>query len=142
MGVSIKRVDRETAREAHSLAFPYDKWCGDDHDFWLAKRGSQTVGFLAVYVDERGLFLSRVAVVQAEQGSGLGRRLVRFALRYGKRCGYATAYTYTILRNYESMCMLLKCGFRFVVPPKAGQYMDKRGSSEGATGVHYFARQL
>lgn len=128
------KVDREEAREAHKLAFPDDKWCGDDHDFWLAKRGKEIVGFLAVYVDERGLYISRVAVIKAEQGSGLGSRLVRFGLRHGRNCGYSTAYTYTILRNYESMCMLLKCGFRFVEPPAPGRYHGD--------GVHYFARVI
>lgn len=134
MNIKLVRVDRDEAREAHALAFPHDAWPEDVEDFWLARSGKLVLGFLAVFVDERGLFISRVAVVKAEGGAGLGQRMVRFALGYGRRCGYSNAYTYTLAKNYPSMCMLLKCGFRFVEPPKSGQY---RGA-----GVHYFARQL
>jgi len=132
--VYVTKVDRDEAYEAHKLAFPDDKWCGDECTYWLAKRAGKVVGFLAAYCDERGVFISRVAVVVAEQGTGLGRRLVRLAIRWGYNCGYAHAYTYTLLKNYPSMSMLLRCGFRFVEPPKSGQYHG--------TGVHYFARQI
>lgn len=124
----------EEAREAHKLAFPDDKWCGPGHLCWIAKSGATVVGFLALFMDERGLFISRVAVVKSMQGEGLGRRLVRYAIRHGYKCGYSNAYTYTIAKNYESMCMLLKCGFRFIIPPKEGQYHGPN--------VHYFVRMM
>ena len=130
--VTVRPVDREEAFEAHALAFPDDEWCGDCDLFWLARRGKELVGFLSLFVDERGVYISRVAVVQTE--AGLGKRLVRFALRYGKRQGARYAYTYTLMKNYRSMCMLLRCGFRFVEPEKPGQY---RGND-----VHYFARAI
>lgn len=130
----IVPVDRDEAYEAHKLAFPHDYWPADVDNFWLARRNGNVVGFLAVFVDDRGLFISRVAVAVSEQGTGLGKRLVRHAFRFGRKCGYAHAYTYTLMKNYESMCMLLACGFRFIKPPKAGQY---RGAN-----VHYFARPL
>lgn len=132
--LTIAPADLDEAYEAHKLAFPADYWPADVEHFWLARRNGYVVGFLAVYVDERGLFVSRVAVATAEQGTGLGKRLVLKALRYGKARGCVHAYTYTLLKNYESMCMLLACGFRFIRPPKSGQY-------RGAT-VHYFARRL
>jgi GNAT superfamily N-acetyltransferase len=130
----IAEADCDEAYEAHRLAFPDDKWCGDVHLFWLARRGGTVVGFLSVFADERGVFISRVAVALSEQNSGLGRRLVRLGIRYGKRAGHKQAYTYTLMKNYSSMCMLLKCGFRFVEPPKEGQYHGPN--------IHYFARAI
>lgn len=132
--VRITRVDRDEAREAHKLAFPYDTFPEDVPDFWVARCGTTVVGFLALFTDERGLFISRVAVAKVFEGNGLGKKLVRFALRYGKRLGYKTAYTYTLLKNYPSMCMLTACGFRYVEPPPEGRYRGK--------DVHYLARPI
>lgn len=132
--VTIRPVELDEAYEAHRLAFPADHWPTDVEHFWLARRGSTVVGFLAVFVDDRGLFISRVAVAISEQGKGLGQRLVKKAIRFGKDQGCFHAYTYTLLKNYESMCMLQKRGFRFVKPGPKGQY---RGAN-----VHYFARPI
>jgi GNAT superfamily N-acetyltransferase len=132
--IRVTREGRDTAYDVHKLAFPDDKWCGDDCEYWVMRRGFHAIGFLAVRIDERGVFISRVAVAKAEGGKGLGRRLVRLALRFGRARGHAHAYTYTLLKNYQSMCMLQACGFRFVEPPPQGQYHGPN--------IHYFARPL
>lgn len=129
------QVDEDEARFHHSLAFAGDVWCREATHFWLAYEGKKVIGFLALRMEDEAVYVSRIATVKAAEGRGIARKLIKRGLRYAKDYGARYAHTYTLLRNYESMCMLLKCGFRFVPVPKGFRYT-------APSRVHYFARSL
>jgi RimJ/RimL family protein N-acetyltransferase len=116
MKIHIQRSeDVETVREAHSLAFPRDPWPGDDHEYWLATDGNgRVVGFAsAIYWgDLKTVFLSRAAVVESAQGTGLQRRFISARVRWAKTIpGCEFVWTYVERWNYASLYNLLRCGF-------------------------------
>lgn len=127
--------DLDIVRELHSLAFPEDKWVGDDHTFWVATdEHDKPVGFCsAIYwPDRNAVFLSRAAVAQSAQGNGLQRRMVRTRLNWARQQGAQRVVTYTTGRNYGSIINLLRCGLRFYEPEDRWAGNDK----------HYFQLYL
>lgn len=111
--------DVEEVREAHTLAFPDDKWVGDDHEYWIARDARGAVaGFCSAIIlpETNGVFLSRAAVVKHARGAGLQRRMIRTRVTWAKRQGVKHVLTYVSNKNYLSMVNLLRCGFRFCNP--------------------------
>lgn len=112
-----KTDDVDEVRDLHKLAFPADHWPGDNHEFWIAKNPTgKPVGFCsALYFPEhKGVYLSRAAVTLEARGSGLQRRMIRARINWAKHETEAAGmWTFTTLRNYESIINLLKCGFKF-----------------------------
>ena len=113
--------DAEEAKELHALAFPDDKWAGDDHTYWVAKEYDsakfafgKVIGFCSAKVMEpHGVFLSRCAVRKDYAGKGLQRLMIRRRVKWAIDQGSHRVFTYVTLKNYESMINLLRCKFRF-----------------------------
>lgn len=126
--------DLEEVREMHAQAFTGVAFPGVDHTFWIATDGDKRVGFCsAVYRPERGyVYLSSAAVTLAARGQGLQRRMIRTRVTWARKQGASRVITYTVLKNYDSMCNLLKCGFRFYSPETAYVGND----------AHYFEKVL
>lgn len=117
--VKITRCyDLELLRELHYRGFPDDDWPGDDQTYWTA-RGCEGVpiGFVSAKCERGKLFLSRVAVF-SERGTGLGRRLLRVAERWGRRMGVKQAWTYVAGDNYPSINNMVKLGYSVTIPAK------------------------
>lgn len=133
--VSIELIeDAEAARAIHKLAFPADKWVGDDHTFWQAlDQNNKVVGFCsAIYRREkRHVYLSRAAVVTRAQGHGLQRRMIKLRVRWALEQGAKRVVTDAKLDNYESIANLIRCGFHFYDP------IEPWGVS-----CHYFSLRL
>src|SRR4051812_7802323 len=127
--------DIDEARELHDLAFPSDKWVGDNHTFWVARDGRGLTGFCSAihYPDKNTVFLSRCAVVERAQGKNLQRELIKARVRWAERGCASAVITYTKLQNYASMVNLLDCGFRFYKPETKWA---------GTQRVHYFKKLL
>lgn len=127
--------DIDSVRELHALALPDDKWVGDDHTFWVAREDAgRPVGFCsAIFWPHRSaVFLSRAAVTVSARGTGLQRRMIRTRIAWARKQGAHRVVTYTVLKNYESIVNLLKCGFRFYQPETAW----------AGDNVHYFELKL
>lgn len=115
-----KTEDADEAREMHQLSFPRDDWVGDDHEYWFATdEKERVVGFASAihHSDCGGVYLSRCGVLPEGLGQGLQMRFIRSRILWARRSGAKFVYTYTTIKNYSSLCNLLKCGFRFVRPP-------------------------
>lgn len=132
----LSSIDVEEARDIHELAFPGDRWPGDHHTFWVAKVDGKLAGLCSAFNwDEKGVvYLSRAAVVQRFMGQGIHRQMIRHRLRWARRQGVPAAITYTTLHNYPSMVDLLRCRFRFDMPPPAARFVGD--------DVHYFRCDL
>jgi GNAT superfamily N-acetyltransferase len=132
--------DIDKVRELDAFAFPGIKFPadGEEHTWWLVHdmETGKVAGYCgAVYRPASGyVYLSRAAVAAYAQGHGLQRRMIRVRLRWARRQGANRVITYTMLKNYESICNLLKCGFRFDNPPEERQYIGD--------DVHYFKKVL
>lgn len=126
--ITLRRTeDIDEAREAHRLAFSHDDWVGDEHDFWLAfdtERGSapgELVGMCsAKLLSGGGVFLSRAAVVQRAQGSGLHRRMIARRCQWAAKEGAHFAITYVVHGNWKSLVNLLRYDFRLIDAPCRG----------------------
>lgn len=135
MSVRLRITDElDEVHEMHAQAFPGIGFPGEDHTYWVATDGAKCVGFCsAVYRPERGyVYLSSAAVTLAARGQGLQRRMIRTRVAWAKKQGASRVITYTVLKNYESMCNLLKSGFRFYSPES--MYMGE--------DVHYFEKVI
>lgn len=108
-------TNMEFLRELHTLGLPADKWVGDDHTFWVAYSSGEPQGFVSAKCGKSRIFLSRVAVF-SQHGTGLGRRLLRVAERYGKANGMTSAWTYVAIDNYPSINNLVKLGYSISQP--------------------------
>lgn len=136
MSYRIERTeDLDLVRELHQLAMPDDRWVGDEHTFWVAKdEAGKPVGFCSAghWPSLETVFLSRAAVAKDAQGHGLQRRMIRTRVAWARKLGAKRVVTYTLLKNYESMINLLKCGFRFYQPE----------TEWAGPGVHYLELKL
>lgn len=112
--IRIRRErDLEWLREVHAIAFPDDRWPGDDHAFWVATRGSELLGFASALVTGDMLELTRCAVVSSMHGKGMQRRLIAVREAYARRQGCAGVATYTTRDNWSSITNLVRAGYRF-----------------------------
>ena len=119
--------DLDEAKVVCKLAFPADVWPGDDHFYWLAfdtERGSapgELVGMCsAKLLSGGGVFLSRAAVVQRAQGSGLHRRMIARRCQWATKEGAHFAITYVVHGNWKSLVNLLRYDFRLIDAPCRG----------------------
>lgn len=103
--------------------------------WWLARRGSEVVGFAGLTTYEGELagtgFLSRAGVLPAATGCGLQRRLIHVRVACAKTLGLTRLVSYTAPHNFASAANLLRCGFRFYTPwyewgCKGALYFEKR----------------
>jgi len=137
----LQTDDIDKVRELDAFAFPGIKFPadGEDHTWWLihdSEQPGKIAGYCgAVYRPAHGyVYMSRAAVAAYAQGKGLQRRMIRVRERWARKQGANRVITYTMLKNYDSICNLLKCGFRFDNPPEERQYIGD--------DVHYFKKVL
>jgi len=78
---------------------------------WLAEAGGQVAGALVQYETEQGFYIDTVAVMPHLQGTGIGRRLLRFAEEEALRRGYDSIYLCTNLKMTENQVFYPRIGY-------------------------------
>lgn len=134
--------DIDRVKELDKFAFPgitFTQDMEENHVWWLVhdmENPGKIAGYCgAVYRPEHGyVYMSRAAVAAYAQGNGLQRRMIRVRVRWARNQGANRVVTYTLLKNYDSIVNLLKCGFRFDTPAEERQYVGG--------DVHYFKKVL
>lgn len=139
MKYKVRKTNDLTSMLAlHLLCMPYDKFSPHkDESHWIAYDETWTpVAFASAKFRKREnyVYFTRAGVLPCAQGQGLQKRLIKARLNWAKKIGADTAYTYTILKNYPSMLNLIKCGFKFWLPPKEAKWVGD--------DVHYFIYDL
>lgn len=139
---TIRRGPTEEARAIWNAVAPADKWHGDDDLHWIVYNASgKPVAFASMvilsYDNGRGdkgrmAYMTMAGVLPEARGHHLQRRLIRARVQAARREGLDWIITYTLLKNYPSMCNLLACGFEFYEPEDAWVGDD----------VHYYRRDL
>lgn len=79
---------------------------------WVALDGDEAVGYAVADLRLGGAYLDRYGVLPSHAGQGIGKRLIRAWLAWGRRSGAAYAWTYTVEANAQSINALIGCGFR------------------------------
>lgn len=85
--------------------------------WWVAWLGDIPVAFAAIRITGKFAWLSTCGVLRRHRRRGLQKRLIAVRLRYAKRNGATTVYTYTVIGNNPSACALIRQGFRPATPP-------------------------
>lgn len=137
MSITLRRAV-STEDEAAVLAldralFPQDEPVTIAHALWIAEdaRGLP-VGFCAAKNTQSYAFLLRAAVTEGANGKGLQRRMIRVREQWAKRQGAKRIITYVSHANARSLVNLIRCGYRFYLPPTP--YAGKR--------FHYLEKDL
>jgi GNAT superfamily N-acetyltransferase len=131
----VRLTDDDEARELHKVAFPYDKWPDPACTSWALRDDALRVftGYIAAKVDVLNfLFIERIAVVPAATGTAM--RLLRQAERWGRKQGCPVASTYIKLKNYPSIFLFKKAGYRFKELADGARYAGEH--------VHYCWKEL
>jgi GNAT superfamily N-acetyltransferase len=80
---------------------------------WIAERGGQQVGSIAIVGREGGAAQLRWFLVHPDaRGTGLGRRLVSEALEFCRSAGYRSVYLWTVNGLDAAAHVYLGAGFR------------------------------
>lgn len=112
--------DASENRRLFHRGFPYERWVGDHHVFWIARCAStgRIAGFCsAVFLpSEHTVFLSSAYVFSEFRGRQIQRTMLRHRLRWAKRQGATTVVTYTVEKNWRSATNLLRMGFHAYEP--------------------------
>jgi GNAT superfamily N-acetyltransferase len=97
----------ETVAEFGRLARP------EQDRLWLAERGGQLVGSIAIVGREDGLAQLRWFLVSTDaRGAGLGRRLVSEALAFCRSAGYRSVCLWTVCGLDAAVHLYVAAGFR------------------------------
>jgi ribosomal protein S18 acetylase RimI-like enzyme len=80
-------------------------------EVWVADVGDQVAGFLVLVVAEDHLLLENVAVRPAEQGHGIGRRLLTLAEDRAHDVGRGVIRLYTHVSMVENQRLYERAGY-------------------------------
>lgn len=91
--------------------------------FWVLEAGGRVIGTAAVdRRDRRTCELMKMYLDRRHRGRGLGRRLLRAALRFARRAGYRRAVLETNSCLTAAIALYEKAGFRLLarkrIPPR------------------------
>ncbi len=84
---------------SHGLAPFLDDFDAGKDRIWMASRGAERLGFIAIQHDptRRGWAKLRWFLVEKEaRGLGVGRRLMQAALAFARKAGYRGVYLWTV----------------------------------------------
>lgn len=104
--------------------------------WWIARQGEDEAGFICLQQSAYWsdcFYLARVGVVEDHQGHGLMQKLVRAAIGWAKKKGYAYIVTDVLTWNAASANGLINCGFRL---------FDPEEKWSGSRDVIYLSRDL
>lgn len=114
--MKIRRTeDLQAIYELDRLTFPKDPPTLDrdkTHVWWVAEVDGNPVGFIGLAMGQKQAAVTRVGVVEESRGAGLQKRLLRVALMYARRQGFAAVATYVLATNIPSLRSLLAVGFK------------------------------
>jgi ribosomal protein S18 acetylase RimI-like enzyme len=81
------------------------------HQVFVAEQQSKVIGVVVLILKGRGILLDNVAVHPAQQGKGLGGRLIALAEAESRRQGFTELDLYTHERMTENINMYKKLGY-------------------------------
>jgi ribosomal protein S18 acetylase RimI-like enzyme len=81
------------------------------HQVFVAEQQSQVVGVIVLILKGRGILLDNVAVHPAQQGQGVGVRLITLAEAESRRQGFMQLDLYTHESMTENIAMYKKLGY-------------------------------
>ncbi|HYM33200.1 MAG TPA: GNAT family N-acetyltransferase [Candidatus Cybelea sp.] len=97
---------------------------------WVLIEGSSIAGVLVLLPQADHMLLDNVAVDPACQGKGIGRKLIDFAEREARHCGYSEIRLYTHQTMHENIALY----------PRLGYEETGRGEQAGYRRVFYRKR--
>lgn len=102
-----------------------EKLARNSIQFWLMIE-DQAVGFMACYFnDQINLtgFITTISLVKKYQGQGLGKRLIKEAIQYGKTHGFLSIKLQVSKTNKPAINFYLKYGFTIIEETPQSLYM-------------------
>jgi ribosomal protein S18 acetylase RimI-like enzyme len=81
------------------------------HRVTVAERGGEIVGLVVLGVDDEGFFLDNLAVDPAQQGTGVGKDLLKHAESAARDAGFDSIYLYTHERMVENLALYSRIGY-------------------------------
>lgn len=81
------------------------------HQVFVAEQQSKVIGVIVLILKGRGILLDNVAVHPAQQGQGLGGRLIALAETESRRQGFTQLDLYTHECMTENIAMYKKLGY-------------------------------
>lgn len=81
------------------------------HQVFVAEQQSKVIGVIVLILKGRGILLDNVAVHPAQQGKGLGGRLIALAETESRRQGFTQLDLYTHECMTENIAMYKKLGY-------------------------------
>lgn len=82
-----------------------------EHDVWVLEAGGRLLGVLELELRDDHVWVENVAVAPAEQGRGLGRRLMQHAEAEARRQGRAETRLLTNERYVANIAMYTSYGY-------------------------------
>jgi GNAT superfamily N-acetyltransferase len=79
---------------------------------WVALDGDEVVGYAVAHAQCGAAYLDRYGVAPSHAGQGIGKRLLRTWLAWGRRARLGYAWTYTVESNAQSINALVGVGLR------------------------------
>ncbi|MDI9499035.1 MAG: GNAT family N-acetyltransferase [Bacillota bacterium] len=85
----------------------------ENYRYWFVRLGAETAGYLGVQPREKTLFLSKVYLLPARRGHGLGAAMLRFAAAQARRMGLCYLEL-TVNRSNPALRLYQREGFQIV----------------------------
>lgn len=127
--VWIQKYFHLETKDLNSLLDPRKYILGPGGQILMALREGQRIGCCALMLNERGIFeLAKMAVADSEQGRGVGRRLLEYAIEYAWAHGIERLYLETNSKLENAIHLYESVGFRHLprerVVPSPYQRVD------------------
>lgn len=125
----IAEYFRLEAKDLTTLRDPRKYILGPGGQIFMALRDGQQIGCCALMLNERGIFeIAKMAVADSEQGRGVGRRLLEYAIEYAWMHGIERLYLETNSKLKNAIHLYESVGFRHLprerVVPSPYQRVD------------------
>lgn len=113
--IFIARLAGETFAEYSTKAVSHTLDMVGRYTTWVAVRGSEPVGFVAVNKDQSGVaVLHAIAVVRGERGKGVGFRLMQLFERFAREQEATRLELCTAECNLAALDLFYRRGFRLL----------------------------
>ena len=112
--IFIARLSTDAFAEYTSKAVSHTLDIVGRHTTWVALRGQERVGFIAVGKEEEVAVLHAIAVVRGERGKGVGFRLMQVFERYAREQHVRRLELCTSECNLAALDLFYRRGFRLL----------------------------